>query len=137
VFLWLHNYETKCCCVRDKVLISLSFSSSTYVFPFSSSPLLCVFGSILSRVSVLTGSQGGKLKNPHLHLYLHITSLTDCRLFAYLANFMNAGSRIGAIELWCPVFRVYILHQNFSDLQFDPRLLELASLPLPTMTLSD
>jgi len=27
-FLCLHNYETKCFCVRDKLLISLSFSSS-------------------------------------------------------------------------------------------------------------
>jgi len=28
VFLSLDNYQTKCCCVRDKVLFSLSFSSS-------------------------------------------------------------------------------------------------------------
>jgi hypothetical protein len=117
-------------------LLNLLYYVFLVLFPFCSSPLLCVSGSILGHVSVLAGSRGGELTNRHLHLYLHITSLTDRRSFAYLANFMNAGSRIGAIELWCPVFGVYILHQNFGALQFDPRLLELASLTLPTMTLS-
>jgi hypothetical protein len=58
---------------------------------------------------VLVGSWGGELKNPHLHLYIHIMIPIDCRLFAYLANFMNAGSRIGAIKIWCSMFGVYIL----------------------------
>jgi hypothetical protein len=163
VFLWLHSYESKCCCLNDKVLLSLSFSScklsrfyllffrsivcfwfytlprfcsrgfpgwpidkssspsisshhesgrpsfvcifiqfllNLLIFPFCSYPLLCVSGSILCHVSVLAGSRCGELTNHHLHLYLHIMSLTDRRSFAYLANFMNAGSRIGAIELW-------------------------------------
>jgi hypothetical protein len=91
------------------------------VFPFCSSPLLCVFGSILCHVSVLVGSRGGELTNRHLHLYLHITSPTDRRSFAYLANFMNAGSRIGAIELWCPVFGVYILHPKLRCSTIRPR----------------
>jgi hypothetical protein len=80
------------------------------VFPFSSSPLLVVYGSILSHVSMLAGSRGGELKNPHLHLYLHITSPIDRCSFAYSANFMAAGSRVSAIEHSCPVFGVYILH---------------------------
>jgi hypothetical protein len=91
--------------VRDKVIFSLSFPYSILtIFPFSSSPLLSLSGSILSRISMIVGSQVGGLTDPHLHLYPHITSPTDRRSFPYLANFMAAGSRVGAIELSCPVF---------------------------------
>jgi hypothetical protein len=111
VFLSLDNYQTKCCCVRHKVLCSLSFSSSILtVFPFSSSPLLSVSGSILSRISMLAGSRGGGLRNS-ISIYIFTSRvLTDRRSFPYLANFMAAGSLVGAIELSCPVFGVYILH---------------------------
>jgi hypothetical protein len=81
-------------CILSQFLLNLP------VFPFCSYPLLCVSGSILCHVYVLAGSRCGELTNRHLHLYLHITSPTDRRSFAYLANFMNAGSRIGVIELW-------------------------------------
>jgi hypothetical protein len=82
------------------VCIFIQFLLNLLVFPFCSYPLLCISSSILCHVSVLVGSWCGELTNRHIHLYLHITSLTEHRLFAYLANFMNAGSRIGAIELW-------------------------------------
>jgi hypothetical protein len=49
---------------------------------------------------VLTGSWCGKVTIRYLRLYLHITIPTDRRLVSYLANFMNAASRISAIELW-------------------------------------
>jgi hypothetical protein len=107
------------------------------IFSFFSSPLLSVFGSILSCVSMLVGSRDGELKNPHVHLYLHNTIPTDRRSFAYLANFMVPGSRVGAIELHASCLGYTFCTQNFYDLQFDPRLVELASLTLPTMTLSD
>jgi hypothetical protein len=81
-------------CILSQFILNLP------IFPFCSYPPLCVFGSILCHVSVLAGSWCGELTNHHLHLYLHITILTDLHSFSYLANFMNAGSQIGAIELW-------------------------------------
>jgi hypothetical protein len=77
-------------------------------------------GSILGLVSLLVGFRGGELTNPHLHLYIHIMSPTDRRSFAYLANFMNAYSRIGAIKLWCPVLGAYILHSKLQCSTIQP-----------------
>jgi hypothetical protein len=86
---------------------------------------------------MLAGSWDDELTNPHLHLYLHNMSSTDLRSFAYLANFMVTGSRVGIIEPHAPCSGYKSCTQNFDDLQFKPGLLELASLTLPTMTLSD
>jgi hypothetical protein len=85
--------NSRCCCV---IYLPL--------FPFSSSPLLSLSGSILSRLSMIAGSSVGGLTDPHLHLYPHITSLTDRRSFPYLANFMVAVSGVGVIELSCRLF---------------------------------
>jgi len=57
--------------------------------------------------------------------------------FVYIDNFMTVVSWIGAIKLWCPMLGYTSCTQNFSDLQFDSGLLEIASLNLPMMTLSD
>ena len=53
---------------------------------------------------MIAGSRVGRLTDLHLHLYPHITSLTDHHSFPYLANFMVVGSRVGIIELSFPVF---------------------------------
>jgi hypothetical protein len=85
--------------------ICLHMEMLTHVISDYSTHIFKNIGSILSCVSMLAGSQGGKLTNPHLHIYLHIMSPTNLHSFAYLANFMNAGSQIGTIKLG-----VYILH---------------------------
>jgi hypothetical protein len=41
---------------------------------------------ILSHISMIAGSCGGRLKDPHLHLDPHITSPTERHSFPYLAN---------------------------------------------------
>jgi hypothetical protein len=63
-------------------------------FPFFLPLVNCVFGSIVSRVSVVVP--------------------TGCRSVAYLASFVDVASRIDAIELWHLVFGVYILHPKFA-----------------------
>jgi hypothetical protein len=64
VFISLDNYQTKFCCVRYKVLCSLSFSSSILThFSLFFFTLLSVFGSILSRISMLVSSWGDRLRN--------------------------------------------------------------------------
>ena len=85
--------NSRCCCV-------------TYlpIFPFSSSHLLSLSGSILSRISMIAGSRVGGLTDPHLHLYPHMMSLTNRRSFPYLANFMAMVSQVGIIELSFLVF---------------------------------
>ena len=106
MFLSLDNYHIKCCCVRDKVLSPFLFPLLYLpIFPFSSSPLLSLYGSILSHISMIASSWVSRLTDPHLHLYPHITSLTDFRSFPYLANFMATVSGVGAIELSCLVLR--------------------------------
>jgi hypothetical protein len=89
------------------------------IFPLSSSPLLSLSGSILSRISMITASRVGGLADAHLHLYLHIMSPTDHRPFQYLANYLTTGSRVSAIEHLCPLFRhIHLAPKNFCDLQF-------------------
>ena len=75
------------------------------IFPFSSSPLLSLSCSILSHISMIAGSQGDGLIDPHLHLYPHITILIDHCSFPYLANFMFAVVGAGAFKLCCCLFR--------------------------------
>jgi hypothetical protein len=100
VLLWFHSYESKFCCLSDIVVLPFFFLLQTFpFFSFCSFAMLCVYGSILSHVSVSAGSRCGELKNRYLHLCLHIMFLNN-RHLAYLANFMNVASRIGFIELW-------------------------------------
>jgi hypothetical protein len=79
--------------------ICLHMEMLTHVISDYSTHIFKNIVSILGLVFVLVGIRSGELTSPHIHLYIHITSLTDRHLFSYLANFMNAGSRIGAIEL--------------------------------------
>jgi hypothetical protein len=105
------------------------------LFPFSCSPLLSLYGYILSRLSMIAGSQVGRLTDPHLHLYPHITSPTDRRSFPYLANFMAAVSGVGAIELSCRLFRhIHVAPKTFVIYNSNPELLKLASFTLPGFT---
>jgi len=92
------------------------------IFPFSYSPLLSLFVSILSRIYMIMGSWVGGLTDPHLHLYSHITSPTDCHSFPYLANFMNTGSQVGTIKLSCLVFRdIHISPKTFVIYNLTPK----------------
>jgi hypothetical protein len=63
---------------------------------------------------MIMGSQVGVLRDPHIHLYPHITSSTDHCSFPYLANFISMVSGVGTIELSCRLFRdIHISPKTF------------------------
>jgi hypothetical protein len=122
-------------------------SSARYLalFPLSSSHVLSLSRYILSRLSIIVGSNVGGLTYLHLHLYPHMMNPIDRCSFPYLANFMPAVVGLAlsnsvascfvicGIHHLCPLFAVsntyvpcsdiYILHpKNFRDMQFMPLL---------------
>jgi hypothetical protein len=72
--------------------ISVVYNSTAHstFFPFSSSHVLSPSSYILSHFSMIVGSSVGEITYLHFHLYPHMTNLTDCCSFPYLANFMSA-----------------------------------------------
>jgi hypothetical protein len=50
---------------------------------------------------------------------------------------MATGSPEAIIEFPCPLFGYTSCTQNFGYLQFDPRILEIEGLTVPTIILSD
>jgi hypothetical protein len=74
------------------------------IFPLSSSPVLSLSGSILSRIFMIMASRVGGLEDAHLHIYLHTMTPTDHQSFQYLVNYLTTASRDSAIKLLFPLF---------------------------------
>jgi hypothetical protein len=83
------------------------------LFPFSSSHLLSLFGYIISLLSMIMGYRIGGMKYIHIHLYSHMTSLTDRYSFPYLANCMSAVAELALSNSVASCFIIYILHSTF------------------------
>jgi hypothetical protein len=94
----------------------------------SSSRVLSLSSYILSRLSMIAGSNVGVLTYLYLHLYPHMTNPTDRCSFSYLVNFMPAvvGLALSNYVASCSVR--YIFHSKFCDLQFHRGLLRPFSL---------
>ena len=82
------------------------------LFPFSSSRVLSLSSYILSHLSMIAGSNVGVLTYLHLHLYPHMTNLTDCCSFPYLANFMVAVVRLALSNSAASCSVIYILNSK-------------------------
>jgi hypothetical protein len=124
------------------MFVSPFFSPLLYlpIFLLSSSPLLSLSGSILSRIFMITTSRVGGLEDAHLHLYRHIMSLTNHRPFQYLANYLTARSQVSPIELLCPVFRhihlspeTYVIYNSALDSSNSPASLSPGSQKFQTI----
>jgi hypothetical protein len=87
---------------------------SLVLFPFSSSHVLSVSIYLLSGISMITASNIGGLTYLHLHLYPHMTNLTNRCSFPYLDNFMVVvvGLALSNSATSCSV--IYIMHSNLS-----------------------
>jgi hypothetical protein len=93
------------------------------IFPFYCSPLLSLYGYILSLLYMIVGFWAGGLTYIHLHLYPHMTSPTDSHSFPHLANFMAVVFGVGAIELCCCMFhdihlalKTFVIYNSTRDM---------------------
>jgi len=87
-----------------------SNADSLVLFTFSYSCVLWLSGYILSRLSMLTGSNVGGLTYLYLHLYNQMMNLADHCFFPYLANFMVAVARLAVTNSTSSCSLMYILH---------------------------
>jgi hypothetical protein len=109
-FQYLANYlitRSQVCGIQH---LCPMFRHIQHIFPLSSSRVLSFSSYILSRLSIIAGSNVGGLTYLHLHLYPHMANLTDRCSFAYLANFMPVvvGLALSNSVASCSV--IYILH---------------------------
>jgi hypothetical protein len=91
-----------------------STTESLVLFPFSSSHVLSFCGYILSRLSMIVGSNVGGLTYLHLHLYPQMTNPIDRCSFPYLANFMVAVAELALSNAIASCSVIYTVHSKLS-----------------------
>jgi hypothetical protein len=106
-----------------KLKISMIYNSTAYsaLFPFSSSHVLSLSGYIPSLLSMIMGCSVGELTYLHLHLYPHMTNLTDRCSFPYLANFMDTVSGLALSNSVASCSVIYIFHLKLFSSTIPPQ----------------
>ena len=84
------------------------------LFPLSSSHILSLSSYILSRLSMIVGSNIGVLTYLHLHLYPHMPNWTAHSSFSYLVKFMPVVAELVQLNYASSCSVIYILHSKFS-----------------------